>query len=174
MVRSDFTCIVEMSTIYILLLKSLYQYFVHGFGNAYSFFVLFCFVFLLYNIVLVLPYINMLPPQVYMCSPSWTLLSSLSLYLLKSYNGERLSQIKHICIYIYIYIYMKVKVKSLSHVWLSTGSAQFSCSVVSNSLWTRGLHTAPHVSLSNTNSLVRHFQTCKLKIHFSHFFLLNT
>ena len=31
------------------------------------FFILF---FLLYNIVLVLPYINMHPPQVYMCSPS--------------------------------------------------------------------------------------------------------
>ena len=30
------------------------------------------FIFLLYNIVLVLPYINMNPPQVYMCSPSWT------------------------------------------------------------------------------------------------------
>src|SRR5574337_473449 len=46
MVQSDFTCIVEMSTIYILLLKSLFQYFVHGFGNAYSFFLfvcLFCF-----------------------------------------------------------------------------------------------------------------------------------
>ena len=28
---------------------------------------------LLYNIVLVLPYINMNLPQVYMCSPSWTL-----------------------------------------------------------------------------------------------------
>ena len=27
---------------------------------------------LLYNIVLVLPYINMNPPQVYTCSPSWT------------------------------------------------------------------------------------------------------
>ena len=27
---------------------------------------------LLYNIVLVLPYINMNPPRVYMCSPSWT------------------------------------------------------------------------------------------------------
>ena len=31
----------------------------------------FCFC-LLYNIVLVLPYINMHPPQVYTCSPSWT------------------------------------------------------------------------------------------------------
>ena len=30
------------------------------------------FIFLLYNIVLVLPYINMNPPQVYTCSPSWT------------------------------------------------------------------------------------------------------
>ena len=30
------------------------------------------FIFLLYNIVLVLPYINMHPPQVYTCSPSWT------------------------------------------------------------------------------------------------------
>ena len=27
---------------------------------------------LIYNIVLVLPYINMNPPQVYTCSPSWT------------------------------------------------------------------------------------------------------
>ena len=31
-------------------------------------------IFLLYNIVLVLPYINMNPPRVYTCSPSWTLL----------------------------------------------------------------------------------------------------
>ena len=29
------------------------------------------FIFLLYNIVLVLPYFNMNPPWVYMCSPSW-------------------------------------------------------------------------------------------------------
>ena len=29
------------------------------------------FMFLLYNIVLVLPYINMNPPRVYTCSPSW-------------------------------------------------------------------------------------------------------
>ena len=33
------------------------------------------FFFLLYNIVLVLPYINMNPPQVYTCSQSWTPLS---------------------------------------------------------------------------------------------------
>ena len=34
----------------------------------------FYFIFKLYNIVLVLPNIEMDPPQVYMCSPSWTLL----------------------------------------------------------------------------------------------------
>ena len=46
------------------------------------FFVLFCFLFffLLYNIVLVLPYINMHPPRVYTCSPSWTLLPPPSPY----------------------------------------------------------------------------------------------
>ena len=32
----------------------------------------FIYLFLLYNIVLVLPYINMNLPQVYTCSPSWT------------------------------------------------------------------------------------------------------
>ena len=35
---------------------------------------------LLYNIVLVLPYINMNPPQVYKCFPSWTLLPPPSPY----------------------------------------------------------------------------------------------
>ena len=35
----------------------------------------FCVFLLLCNIVLVLPYINMNPPQVYMCSPSWISLS---------------------------------------------------------------------------------------------------
>ena len=34
----------------------------------------FYFIFWLYDIVLVLPYINMTPPQVYTCSLSWTLL----------------------------------------------------------------------------------------------------
>ena len=34
--------------------------------------VVFCVFFLLYNISLVLPYINMHPPWVYTCSPSWT------------------------------------------------------------------------------------------------------
>jgi len=36
--------------------------------------------FLLYNIVLVLPYINMNPPWVYTCSPSWTPLPPSSPY----------------------------------------------------------------------------------------------
>src|SRR5574337_420130 len=39
-----------------------------------SFFFFFNFIFKLYNFVLVLPNIKMNPPQVYMCSPSWTLL----------------------------------------------------------------------------------------------------
>ena len=41
---------------------------------------LFFFFFKLYNIVLVLPNIEMNPPQVYMCSPSWTLLPPPSPY----------------------------------------------------------------------------------------------
>ena len=40
----------------------------------------FYFIFKLYNIVLVLPNIEMNPPQVYMCSPSWTLLRPPSPY----------------------------------------------------------------------------------------------
>ena len=43
-------------------------------------FFFFFFFFKLYNIVLVLPYIEMNPPQVYMCSPSWTLLPPPSPY----------------------------------------------------------------------------------------------
>ena len=40
----------------------------------------FNFIFKLYNIVLVLPNIKMNPPQVYMCSPSWSLLPPPSPY----------------------------------------------------------------------------------------------
>ena len=40
----------------------------------------FYFIFKLYIIVLVLPHIKMNPPQVYMCSPSWTLLPPPSPY----------------------------------------------------------------------------------------------
>ena len=44
-----------------------------------SFFLIY-FIFKLYNIVLVLPYIEINPPQVYMCSPSWALLPPPSPY----------------------------------------------------------------------------------------------
>ena len=43
-------------------------------------YILFFFIFKLYKIVLVLPNIKMNPPQVYMCSPSWTLLPPPSPY----------------------------------------------------------------------------------------------
>ena len=43
-------------------------------------FIYFYFIFKLYNIVLVLPNIEMNPPQVYLCSPSWTLLPPPSPY----------------------------------------------------------------------------------------------
>ena len=45
-----------------------------------SYFFKFYFIFKLYNIVLVLPYIKMNPPQTYTCSPSWTLLPPPSPY----------------------------------------------------------------------------------------------
>ena len=53
------------------------------FAHCYTFFFfsLFSFIFFkLYNIVLVLPNIEMNPPQVYMCSPPWTLLPPPSPY----------------------------------------------------------------------------------------------
>ena len=46
----------------------------------FIFFLFFNFIFKLYKIVLVLPNIKMNPPQVYMCSPSWTLLPPPSPY----------------------------------------------------------------------------------------------
>ena len=52
--------------------------FIYFFNCDWDFF--FLFFFLLYNIVLVLPYINMNPPRVYTCSPSWTSLPPPSLY----------------------------------------------------------------------------------------------
>ena len=54
---------------------------VHVLISGYiPFFKKFYFIFKLYNIVLVLPYIEMNPPQVYMCSPSWPLLPPPSPY----------------------------------------------------------------------------------------------
>ena len=55
----------------LLFFESLYVFF---------FFFWFYFSFKLYNIVLVLPNIKMNPPQVYLCSPSWTLLPPPSPY----------------------------------------------------------------------------------------------
>ena len=44
------------------------------FWGVFFFSIFLNFIFKLYNIVLVLPNIEMKPPKVYMCSPSWTLL----------------------------------------------------------------------------------------------------
>ena len=51
-----------------------------GYDISFSFFFKFYFIFKLYNIVLVLPNIEMNPPQLYLCSPSWTLLPPPSPY----------------------------------------------------------------------------------------------
>jgi len=48
--------------------------------HAFMHFLKFYFIFKLYNIVLVLPNIEMNPPQVYLCSPSWTRLPPPSPY----------------------------------------------------------------------------------------------
>ena len=52
----------------------------NDFSNNSYFSCFFYFIFKLYIIVLVLPNIKMNPPQVYMCSPSWTLLPPPSPY----------------------------------------------------------------------------------------------
>jgi len=59
------------------------KFFFFFFAELVIFFILFFklyFIFKLYNIVLVLPKIEMNPPQVYLCSPSWTLLRPPSPY----------------------------------------------------------------------------------------------
>ena len=70
-----------------LMLKLKLRLFCHLMWRSYSFFFLifklFLFIylfFLLYNIVLVLPYINMHPPRMYTSSQSWTPLPHPSLY----------------------------------------------------------------------------------------------
>ena len=56
------------------------QFFLY-FTHVGFFYLFYCYYyFLLHNIVLVLPHINMNPPQVYMCSPSWTPLPTPSPY----------------------------------------------------------------------------------------------
>ena len=47
-------------------------YFLFFWISSIFIFIYFYFIFKLYNIVLVLPYIEMNPPQAYTCSPSWT------------------------------------------------------------------------------------------------------
>jgi len=60
--------------------SNLYWQFVSYIIHFFFFTFLFYFIFKLYIIVLVLPNIKMNPPQVYMCSPSWTLLPPPSPY----------------------------------------------------------------------------------------------
>ena len=43
-----------------------------NFSNVFFFFNFYFYFILLYNTVLVLPYIDMNPPRVYMCSQTWT------------------------------------------------------------------------------------------------------
>ena len=65
----------------------------------FIFFVLqFYFIFKLYIIVLVLPNIKMNPPQVYMCSPSWTLLPPHSIPLGPIIQSEVSQKEKHFSI----------------------------------------------------------------------------
>ena len=59
---------------------------------------------LLYNIVLVLPYINMHPPQVYMCFPSWTPLPPPSPYH-PSGSSQCTSPKHHLMYSLWIYFY---------------------------------------------------------------------
>ena len=62
-----------------ILQARLKQYVNHELPDVQAGFI-FYFIFKLYNIVLVLSYIEMNPPQTYMCSPSWTLLPPPSPY----------------------------------------------------------------------------------------------
>ena len=64
------------------LINNLFSFFVcvGTYSLFFVFFFKFYFIFKLYNIVLVLPNIEMNPPQVYPCSPSWTLLPPPSPY----------------------------------------------------------------------------------------------
>ena len=51
-------------------MEKLFFFFFFVVAHCNSFFLKFYFIFKLYNIVLILPNIEMNPPQVYMCSPS--------------------------------------------------------------------------------------------------------
>jgi len=60
--------------IFVIPFSSCPQSFPASWSFFFSVYFLFYFIFKLYITVLVLPNIKMNPPQVYMCSPSWTLL----------------------------------------------------------------------------------------------------
>ena len=76
---TDIVYIVKLLKLFCcFLLFSTFQFFFNEYGVLSYFFsfarIYFIYFFFLYNIVLVLPYINMNLPWVYTCSPSWTLL----------------------------------------------------------------------------------------------------
>ena len=80
----------------VLILNFILFYFIFLFFNFSSFknfFFKFYFIFKLYIIVLVLPNIKLNPPQVYMCSPSWTLLPPPSPY--RPSGSSRCTSPKH-------------------------------------------------------------------------------
>ena len=80
-------CLVSISIVFMYKMDRLtqlwivYKFYQKNLSICHIIFLLFfLFFFLLYNIVLVLQYINMNPPWVYTCSPSWTPLPPLSPY----------------------------------------------------------------------------------------------
>ena len=80
---TDIVYIVKLLKLFCcFLLFSTFQFFFNEYGVLSYFFsfarIYFIYFFFLYNIVLVLPYINMNLPWVYTCSPSWTPLPPLS------------------------------------------------------------------------------------------------
>ena len=80
---TDIVYIVKLLKLFCcFLLFSTFQFFFNEYGVLSYFFsfarIYFIYLFFLYNIVLVLPYINMNLPWVYTCSPSWTPLPPLS------------------------------------------------------------------------------------------------
>ena len=71
--RGSFNPRIKLQSLALVGCFFLFFYFIFYFFKFY-------FIFKLYKIILVLPNIKMNPPQVYMCSPSWTLLPPPSPY----------------------------------------------------------------------------------------------
>ena len=76
-----------------------------GYPLQYSFFFFF-FILKLYNIVLVLPNIEMNPPQVYLCSPSWTLLPPHTITTNVFLNPKHLTILWRFVHYSVLYMYI--------------------------------------------------------------------